>query len=55
MVEENCSIEKDNLNDTYAVYIKCDRFKQQISKHYYKKGWAIRKLNKVIKTNKIKL
>ena len=49
------SIECDTFNFTYAVYIRCDRFKQQISKSYVKKGWAYRRLNRESNSNKIKL
>lgn len=47
------SIEKDNLNNTYAVFIKCNRFKQQISKSYVKYGWAYKAMLKQLNTFKI--
>ena len=49
----NLSVEKDNLNSTYAVFIKCNRFKQQISKTYVKFGWVYKALGKQL--NKIKI
>lgn len=36
------SVEYDTLNSTYAVFIQAGRFKHQISKTYYKKGWAVK-------------
>ena len=49
----NLSIEKDNLNNTYALFIKCNRFKQQISKTYVKFGWTYKALLKNLNKTKI--
>ena len=49
----NLSVEKDNLNNTYAVFIKCHMFKQQISKTYVRFGWAYKALEKQLNKTKI--
>lgn len=49
----NLSVEKDNFNNTYAVFIKSDKFKQQISKTYVKFGWAYKALKKQLKKIRI--
>lgn len=49
----NLSVEKDNFNNTYAVFIKSDGFKQQISKTYVRFGWAYKALLKQLNKTKI--
>lgn len=50
--EDVYTIEYDRLNRTYSVFIQCNRFRQQISKIYIKKGWAYRALNKELNKTK---